>query len=284
MAGEIDSWFTLGPALDRRDEKAVRRTASGLLKLVHPHAEIDESAARWALELALEMRRRVKEQLKRMGGLEYWQTSFTYRDRAGTEHSVDVTERSTSGLLQEADVPPGRLFVIGRDRADRRPCVFRVEVELVPGTGRASLSGVRARGANDTLHTAFDFVRNRLTELGIAKADPDRDVHVQILNPMEASEPSGLGLGIFVAIVSLLRGTSVRPGAVVLGDMTVQGSVVAPDSLGELLLLARENGARAVFIPDASREQLDALPVGFLDGIEVTPFISPAALAELVLG
>ncbi len=283
LAGEFDRWFSLGSALDRRDEKAVRRTASGLLKLVYPHGEVDEAGCRWALEIALEMRRRVKEQLKRMGGLEYWQTAFSYVERDGQERPVDVAERGKSGFLEDTELPIGCVFVLGRDRNDRRPCIFRVEAELVPGTGRANLSGVRTRGAHDMLHTAFDFVRSRLSELGIAHADPDRDIHVQVLNPMDATEPSGLGLGIFVAIVAALRGTRVQSGAVVLGDMTVQGTIVSPDALGEMLLLARENGARTVFIPEAAADQLLALPAGFLERMDVRQFGSAPVLAQNVL-
>jgi ATP-dependent Lon protease len=283
LAGEIDRWFSLGSALDRRDEKAVRRTASGLLKLVYPQVDVDEAGCRWALELALEMRRRVKEQLKRMGGLEYWQTAFSYTDKGGQERTVDVEERATSGFLDEAELRAGCVYVLGRDRSDRRPCIFRVEVELVPGTGRANLSGLRTRGANDMLHTAFDFVRSRLTELGISRAEQDRDLHVQVLNPMEASEPSGLGLGIFVAIVSALRGVAVHSGAVVLGDMTVQGTITAPDALGEMLLLARENGARIVFIPESAADQLLALPVGLLDHMDVQQFNTGPLLVQQVL-
>src|SRR5262249_34551932 len=161
-------YYRLGPAIDRRDDKSVRRTASGLLKLAHPDGAFTGDDVRWALELGLEMRRRVKEQLKRMGGLEYWQTRFTYTDAASPnarEREVELRERLTEGLLASSELPPGRLYAVGRDFEDRRPCVFRIEVELIPGTGRATLSGARTKTTYDAVHTAHDHVRNRLSEL-----------------------------------------------------------------------------------------------------------------------
>lgn len=286
FANAIDRFFRLGKAIDTRDDKAVRRTASGLLKLVYPHGKFEPADVQWALELALEMRRRVKEQLKRMGGLQYWQTSFTYTSLSDGKGEQEVTlkEQPTEGLLSTSELPPGRLYAIGRDGVDRRPCVFRIEVEQVPGSGRATLSGVKAKSAYDALHTAHDHVRNHLSELGIARASPDRDVHVQILNPMEADDPVGLGLGIFVALVSSLQGRSVPPRVAILGDMSVQGSILEPDAIDEMVLLARENGAKTLFIPSARKDDIADLPGGLVDGLRFECFSAPAELVLLVLG
>jgi ATP-dependent Lon protease len=279
-----DRWFRFGEALDRRDDKAVRRTASGLLKLVFPHGEIGEEDALWAMKLAMEMRRRVKEQLKRMGGLEYWQTRFTYVDvKSEEEREVELGERRVTGVLEET-LRPGRLYAIGRDHADRRPCMFRIEVESVPGTGRATLSGVKPKTASDALHTAWDHARSRFSELGVTRADTDRDMHVQVLNPMEASDPIGLGLGMFVAIVSSLRDTTMPEASAIVGDMSVQGSILEPDAVGEMVLLARENGAHRLFLPEATKGDVQALPAGLIEGLELEYFGSPGDLVARALG
>jgi ATP-dependent Lon protease len=285
FANAIDKHFVLGPALDRRDDKAVRRTASGLLKLVHPDGEFGATEVRWALEVALEMRRRVKEQLKRMGGLEYWQTRFSFTENVGgSEHEVALSEQVTEGLLSPVPLPPGRVFAVGRDRADRRPCIFRIEVELVPGSGRALLSRVKAQSASGALMTAFDHARNHLTEFGITSATTDRDLHVQILNPMEADDPTGLSLGIFLAIVSALRTKSVPPGLAVIGDMSVQGAILPPDAVGEMVLLGRENGAARIAVPSANRQDVEGLPPGLREGMTFAFFESPSQLLGQVLG
>jgi ATP-dependent Lon protease len=285
FANAIDKHFELGAALDRRDDKAVRRTASGLLKLLHPDGAFGREEMRWALETAFEMRRRVKEQLKRMGGLEYWRTRFTYGDRAsGDQREVTLAERPNGGLLSPVQLPPGRVFAIGRDASDRRPCVFRIEVEMVPGSGKAMLSRVKAQSARSSLMTAFDHVRNHLTDLGIASALTDRDLHVQVLNLMEADEPVGLGLGMLLAIVSVLRGQAVEPGAVVIGDMSVQGAILPPDAIGEMLLLAVESGATMIAVPAATQDEVALLPPGLLDTVRVTEFSQPSEAVAALLG
>lgn len=286
LANAIDRYCELGPAIDRRDDKAIRRTTSGLLKLVYPHGEFGPDDLRWALDIALEMRRRVKEQLKRMGGLEYWHTRFTYRVFASSNGDREVTlaEQATEGPLSPTELPAGRLFAIGRDRKDRLPCVFRIEVEIVSGSGRTTLSGVKGASASGALHTAHDHIRNRLSEYQIPAAGTDRDLHVQILNPMEADEPTGLGLGIFLAIVSALRRRPVRPGMVVIGDLSVQGSILEPDAVGEMILLARESGAKLVLVPSANRDDVKALPAGIQEGVRFEYFSTPSDLVILALG
>lgn len=280
FANAIDRYFELGPSLDRRDDKAVRRTTSGLLKLTHPGGEFGKEDVRWALELALEMRRRVKEQLKRMGGLEYWDTAFSYRDE-GIERTVATRERSEDGLLSPKALPPGRVYAIGRDRRDRRPCIFRIEAELTPGNGRAILTGLKA-GSTGTLLTAFDHVRNHHTEFGIPSTALESDIHVQVLNPMEADEPVGIGLGIFLAIVSVLRNRSVPPGMAIIGDMSVQGAILEPDAVGETVLLARENGATQLLVPAAQRDDIAALPAGLREGVDFSYFASTSGVAEIL--
>lgn len=283
------TYFRLGPALDYRDERAVRRTVSGLLKLVCPHGEFGPEEVRWALELALESRRRVKEQLKRMGGMEYWQTHFSYGLLGGhePEREVLLPEQgqgpSRGGLFSADEMPAGRLYALGRDAADRRPCVFRIEVELGPGSGRASLSGVRSQAVQDALQAAHHHIRNRAAELGAARPVLRKDLHVQILNLMEASEPAGLGLGILLAMVSALRGIPVARGVAVLGDMSVQGSILPPEVVGETVLLAREGGARTLYVPAAAWDDFDALPRDLIEGLSVYHFASPAELVAAVL-
>lgn len=274
FANVFDRWFSLGPALDRRDDKAVRRTTSGLLKLVFPHGDVERADVEWALDLALELRRRVKEQLKRMGGLEYWQTGFSRRDHAGIEHAVVLPEQARDRRLSPDVLPPGRVFAIGRDAADRRPCVFRIECQLSPGSGRSTLSGPRTASTADALRAAVGQVKGRWTELGIALSPLDRDVQVQILNPMEADEPTGLGLAIFVAVVSAFSEQGVPGDTVVIGDMSVQGAILPPESPGELVLLARESGVQTLYLPSASESDVAGLPSALLDEMRVVCFES----------
>jgi ATP-dependent Lon protease len=130
---------------------------------------------------------------------------------------------------------------------------------------------------------SYDHLRNRLSEYGVATASLDRDVRVHILNPMEADDPLGLGLGMFLAITSALRGISVPPGLAVVGDISVQGSVLPPDAIGEMVLLAKENGARGLLVPEESRPDVEALPDGLVAGLVFSYFSSPAQLVAIGL-
>ncbi|HYT93220.1 MAG TPA: BREX system Lon protease-like protein BrxL, partial [Gemmataceae bacterium] len=138
----LDNWFEMGAAIDKRDDKAIRRTVSGLVKLIYPHGECTGEDLEPLLLLAMESRRRVKEQLKRMGGLEFWNTRFTYGPRANGRpaNEVSVPERVEERFLANTRLSAGQLFCVGRDRRNRRTCLFRVEVEKLPGSGKCQLA------------------------------------------------------------------------------------------------------------------------------------------------
>jgi ATP-dependent Lon protease len=285
-ATAIDSWFALNAAVDKRDDKAIRRTVSGLLKLLHPDGQYGRQDVEPLLGLAMEGRRRVKEQLKRLGGLEFWNTRFAYgpRDNGVPEREVSVPERTDERLLATTPLSPGRLFCVGRDRSDRRTCLFRVEVEKLPGNGKCQLSGASRGDLADALRIAYDQVKKNLTDLGIKQSLVQWDLRVQIANPMEAQEPGLLGVPIYVALVSALRGEPLSAGTVVAGDMSVQGDAEGIDAIGEILLIARENGALTVALPARCEADVAACPPELLQGLTVTYYHQPGELIDRVLG
>jgi ATP-dependent Lon protease len=284
-ATALDRWFTLNTAVDKRDDKAIRRTVSGLIKLVHPDGQYGQRDVEPFLLLAMEGRRRVKEQLKRMGGLEFWNTRFAYhpRENGVPEREVAVPERTEERFLAATTLSPGRLFCVGRDRSNRRTCLFRVEVEKLPGNGRCQVAGPGRGDVADGVRIAYDQVKKNLTELGIKESLVQWDLRVQIGNPMEADEPALLGVPLFVALVSALRGQPLSPGTVVAGDMSVQGNAEGIDAVGEILLIARENGAVAVALPSLCRGDVAACPRELLEGLTITYYDRPNELIDRVL-
>jgi ATP-dependent Lon protease len=283
-ATAIDRWFALNAAVDKRDDRAIRRTVSGLLKLIHPHGEYGSRDVEPLLHLAMEGRRRVKEQLKRMGGLEFWNTRFAFRPLDnGHEHEVTVPERTEERFLASTVLSPGRLFCVGRDRHNRRTCLFRVEVEKLPGTGRCQLASPNRGDVGDSLRIAYDQVKKNLTDLGIRDTLVQWDLRVQIANPMEAEEPSLLGVPIFLAIVSALRNQAVARGTVVAGEMSVQGNVEGIDAVGEVLLIAHENGALRVALPSLCEEGVTGVPKELVEGLSVDYYARPGDLVPHVL-
>jgi ATP-dependent Lon protease len=281
----IDRWFSLNAAVDKRDDKAIRRTVSGLLKLLHPDEQFGQREVEPLLLLAMEGRLRVKEQLKRMGGLEFWNTRFGYRarDNGVAEQAVAVPERTDERFLAGTVLSPGRLFCVGRDRSNRRTCLFRVEVEKLPGTGRCQLSGPGRGEAADALRIAYDQMKKNLTDLGIKDSLVQWDLRVQIANPMEAEEPALLGVPLFVALVSALRNEQLPAGIVVAGNMSVQGNAEGIDAVGEILLIARENGALAVALPSLCEGEVSACPPELIEGMKITYYGRPSELIDQVL-
>jgi ATP-dependent Lon protease len=145
------------------------------------------------------------------------------------------------------------------------------------------LLGVKTGSASSALHAAYDHLRTHLSDYGAPEAAVSRDVRVHILNPMEANDPAGLGLGIFLAVLSALRAQPVPPGSAVIGDMSVQGSILAPDGVGEMVLLSRENGVQTLFVPVENSEDVRALPGGLVGGLRFAYFSTPGELAALAL-
>lgn len=284
-ASAIDRWYSLNAAVDKRDDKAIRRTVSGLLKLLHPDGEFGPREVEPLLVLAMEGRRRVKEQLKRMGGLEFWNTRFAYRHvDNGPMHEVTVPERTDERYLASTALSPGRLFCVGRDRSNRRTCLFRVEVEKLPGNGRCQLASPNRGNVGDALHIAYDQVKKNLTDLGVKDSMVQWDLRVQIANPMEAEEPSLLGVAIFVAIVSALRNQAIPNGTVVVGEMSVQGNVEGIDAVGEVLLIALENGAIRVALPARCEADVGDIPKELVEGLSIGYYSDPSDAIVQVLG
>jgi ATP-dependent Lon protease len=245
----IDRHFSLGPHLNARDRKAVRKTVSGLMKILFPHGEIPKEELAELLELAMEGRRRVKEQLKKMGAFEYRQTSFSYSDsESGDERFVGVPEQGGRDLMSSDPLAPGTVYSAGVT-ADGTVGLYRVEVSISNGTGKLKLAGGVAGSMKESVQRAFSFLQAKKTELGIARDLDTSDLHVEVIDLLANRVEAELGVAFFVACHSALRKTAVAPGLLILGDMSVQGNIKPVRSLTEPLQVAKDNGARRALIP-----------------------------------
>jgi len=222
----FDRYFSLGSDLNTRDARAVRRTVSGLVKLLHPGGDPSREELEEYLELALEGRRRVKEQLKKMGAFEYYQTSFSYVDtQAMQEHFVGVPEEGGRQLISQDPMPPGSVYTAALTDSDK-VALHRIEVGRMSGSGRLRITGSPDRAMKDSIVTAFDYIKANKTRLGIERDVDSYDFHVQIVDLMHSKEGSQGGVAFFVALYSLLRERQVQAGLVVLGEMTIQGNIL----------------------------------------------------------
>ncbi len=280
----FDRHFSLGSHLNTRDARAVRRTVSGLVKLLHPDGDVNREEVQEYLELALEGRRRVKEQLKKMGAFEYYQTSFSYIDtEAMQEHFVGVPEEGGQQLISQDPMPPGSVYTAAITDSDT-VALHRIEISRMSGSGKLRVTGNPDRAMKESILTAFDYIRANKTRLGIERDIDSYDFHVQIVDLMHSKEGSQGGVAFFVALYSLLRDKPVQASLVVLGEMTIQGNILPVRSLVEPLQVIMDNGAKRVLIPVGNRRHFVEIPPDMLERVNMIFYSEPLAAAIKSLG
>ncbi|CRI65069.1 conserved hypothetical protein [Thiocapsa sp. KS1] len=257
----IDHYFALGSHLNARDRKAVRRTVSGLVKILHPHGQVSREDLAELLELALEGRRRVKEQLKKMGSFEYYQTSFSYLvNDTGEERFVGVAEQGGRDLISADPLPPGTLYTASVS-GDGTVGLYRVEITLSSGTGKLKFAGGVSGSMKESVNRAFSFLCASKSAFGVPRELDTSDFHVEVIDLLGNKVEAEIGVAFFVAAYSALRKAPPQPALLVLGDMSIQGNIKPVRSLTEPLQVAMDNGGKRALIPIENKRQfLDVNP------------------------
>jgi ATP-dependent Lon protease len=251
----VDRHFALGSQLKSRDVKAVRKTVAGLVKLIHPDGEVTKEELKALLELAMEGRRRVKEQLKKMGSFEFFQTSFSYIDKeSGEEHFVGVPEEGGRNAISGDPLEPGSVYAASVDDQGKVG-LYRIEVGSSSGTGKLKLAGGIDGSMKESIQRAFGYLQSIKVRIGVAHDIDTTDFHVEAIDLLENNVPCECGMALVVAIVSAVKRTPVQAALVVLGDLSIQGNVKSVRTLVEPCQLAMENGARRALIPIENRRQ-----------------------------
>jgi ATP-dependent Lon protease len=244
-----DRHFTMGSHLVTRDRKAVKRTVSGLMKIIYPHGEATKDELAELLEFAMEGRRRVKEQLKKMGSFEYYHTSFSYVDiDTGEERFVGVPEQGGRNLISSDPLPPGSVYTASVG-PDGNVGLFRVEVSVAVGSGKLKLAGGVAGATKESISRAFSYMLSKKGDLSIAKEMDASDLHVEVIDLLNNRVAGEIGLGFFIAAFSALKKAQPVAAMLVLGDLSVQGNIKSVRSLVEPLQVAMDNGAKRALIP-----------------------------------
>ena len=281
---KLDQYFSLGTDLNTRDAKAVRRAVSGMIKLLNPAGDPTKEELREYLEVGLEGRRRVKEQLKKMGSFEYYQTSFSYIDtETMQERYVGVPEEGGANLIAPDPLPPGSVYCAALTE-EQSVALHRIEVTQMDGTGKLRFSGNPDRVMRDSIVTAFDYVRANKAMLGLERLVDSSDFHVQVVDLAQVKEGSQVSVGFFVALYSLLRERSALAGLVVLGDMTIQGNILPLRSLIEPLQVIVDNGAKKVLIPVSNKRHFLDVPGDLLERVDPIFYSEPLGAALKALG
>lgn len=277
--------FKLGSHLGGRDQKAVRKIVSGLIKLLHPDGEVTRDEVEEYLTYALEMRRRVKEQLKKMGGLEYWDTSFSFVDRqSGQETFVSLPETGGGNLIAEGGLPPGSVYTIGTDSADNRLAMFLLQTQMNMGSGRIIPLGNLSSKMKEAIKTADAHLKANLRNLGITHDLKGYDFTIQAINLNQAKEGSETAVAFFISLVSSILAKPVLDQTVVLGEMSIQGMLLKVGSLPERMQLAVEAGAKRILIPSENKRDVADVPDAILTAIQWQFYDSPSKAAIMALG
>ncbi|NQW39070.1 MAG: protease Lon-related BREX system protein BrxL [Cyanobacteria bacterium] len=277
--------FRFGTHLGGRDQKAVRKIVSGLIKLLHPDGDVSKEEIEEYLTYAMEMRRRVKEQLKKMGGLEYWDTSFSFVDReTGQETFVTLPESGGGALIAEGGLPPGSVYSIGTDVADNRLALFLIQTQMNMGSGRIIPLGSLSSKMKEAIKTADAYLKANLRNLGITHDLKGYDFTIQAINLNQAKEGSETAVAFFVSLVSAILAKPVLDQTVVLGEMSIQGLLLKVGSLPERMQLAVEAGAKRILIPSENKRDVADVPDAILTAIQWQFYDSPTKAAIMALG
>jgi len=280
----IDRHFSLGAHLNARDRKAVRKTVSGLMKILYPHGEVTQDDLAEILEVALEGRRRVKEQLKKMGSFEYYHTSFSYTlQDTGEEKFVGVPEQGGRDLISADPLPPGTVYTAGVT-SDGTVGLYRIEVSVASGTGKLKMEGGLAGAMKESVQRAFSYVQAKKVDLGIARDLDTSDLHVEVIDLLANRVEAEVGVAFFVACYSAMRKAPANAALLVLGDMSVQGNIKPLRSLTEPLQIAKDNGAKRALIPIENKRSFLEVPADVVEHVDPIFYGDPKTAGMKVLG
>jgi len=265
----LDAHYRLGSHLEGRDASAVRRTVAGLLKLLHPDSNVTKPELQEYLELALEARRRIKEQLKKRGSFEFYKTSFSYVDlEDGLERAVGVPEQGGRGAISADPLPPGTVYTAAIDD-EGHLSLYRLEVTITPGTGKLRSPAGLERGLKESLARAWTYLQSARDRMGLTDALAQKDVVAEAVDLSGGRVECACGVAFLAAILSALGNRRVQAGTVVLGDLTIQGNIKALPSITEVLQLALDNGAVRALLPTGNKSQFASLPEDVVEKLDV---------------
>ncbi len=277
FSDSINKFFKLGNNLNQRDTIAVKRTVSGLMKLLYPNGEFGREDVLECLRYALESRRRVKEQLKKIGGMEFYDVHFSYIDNEDLQESfVSLPEHGGDKLIPEGSLAPGSLFTVANG-ADGLLGLYRLELQVTTGTGKLSISGVGTGSASkEPIKIAFDYFKANIGQITSSEKVTDHDYHLHVVEMNNTGATTDLTIPTLVSLCSGLMKRAVMGQAVILGGMSLGGSIVPVSNLAETLQVAFDSGAKRIMLPMSSVGDIATVPGELFAKFQTSFYSSPA--------
>ena len=257
----LDKYFRLGTNLNQRDTIAVRKTVGGLLKLVYPDGEFTKEQLEEILKLALEMRRRVKEQLKKLGGMEFYDVNFSYIDKdTFEEFYVSVPEQGGGKLIPEGMCNPGQVYTVSQGKSGMIG-VFRLESQMLPGNGKFERTGLGAeREAREATNTAFNFLKANANHISGTISTTTKDYIVNYQDLQGIGMTNKLALPTLIALSSIALNKPTVSSLAVLGDISIAGTMIKVEELANALQVCLDSGAKKVLLPIISAADIGSVP------------------------
>ncbi len=281
----IDHYFRLGKNLNQRDTIAVRRMADGYLKLLYPDGSFTKEEVEEVLRISLEMRRRVKEQLKKLGGMEFYDVNFSYIDNETfEEHYVSVPEQGGGKLIPEGMCNPGQIYTVSQGKSGMIG-VFRLESQMLPGNGKFERTGIGSdRDAKESTNTAFNFLKANGNRISGSISTTTKDYIINYQDLQGIGMTGKLALPTLIAMCSIALGKPTLSSLAVLGEISISGTMMKVDELANSLQVCLDSGAKRVLLPITSAAELGTVPADLIGSFNLIFYSSAEDAVFKALG
>lgn len=257
----LDKFFHLGKNLNQRDTIAVRKMVGGFIKLLYPDGDYSKEQLEEILQVALEMRRRVKEQLKKLGGMEFYDVNFSYIDNETfEEHYVTVPEQGGSKLIPEGMCNPGQVYTVAPGKSGMLG-VFRLESQMLPGSGKFERTGLGSdRECREASNTAFSYLKANGSRISGTISTTTKDYIINYQDMQGIGMTGKLALPTLIALCSIALGKPAISSLAVMGEISISGTMMKVDELANSLQVCLDSGAKKVLLPITSAADLGTVP------------------------
>ena len=281
----IDHYFRLGKNLNQRDTIAVRRMVDGYLKLLYPDGSFTKEEVEEVLRISLEMRRRVKEQLKKLGGMEFYDVNFSYIDNETfEEHYVSVPEQGGGKLIPEGMCNPGQIYTVSQGKSGMLG-VFRLESQMLPGNGKFERTGIGSdRDAKESTNTAFNFLKANGNRISGSISTTTKDYIINYQDLQGIGMTGKLALPTLIAMCSIALGKPTLSSLAVLGEISISGTMMKVDELANSLQVCLDSGAKRVLLPITSAAELGTVPADLIGSFNLIFYSSAEDAVFKALG
>lgn len=281
----LDEYFRLGRNLNQRDTIAVRKMVGGLVKLMYPDGEYTKEQLEEILKISLEMRRRVKEQLKKLGGMEFYDVNFSYIDLEDmSEHYVSVPEQGGGKLIPEGMCNPGQVYTVSQGKSGMIG-VFRLESQMILGNGKLERTGLGSdRDAKESSNTAFNYLKANGNRISGSISTTSKDYIINYQDLQGIGMTGKLALPTLIALCSIALGRPVQSSTAVLGEISISGTLIKVDNLADTLQVCLDSGAKKVLLPQPSFMDFTTVPPELMSSFQLIPYQSAEDAVFKALG